>query len=175
MFRGLPTSGIAGGDATSGASNVSVFVSGIRRLRSRRTLWRSSDSGQARFWQIGLGIVILVVLAFDLGSPQVVKAQLSDRAKSAAIDASQVAVRAAASTYNQKFAAVCDTVRRRLDSYGATLIPPNPDSDCPGLDMDGTVTFSAEKEAPSLVLKYLGLRSYYRVRIDVQERYSGGL
>lgn len=134
-----------------------------------------AESGQARFWQVGLLIVAIVVLAFDVASPQVVKAQLSDRAKSAALDASQAAGRSTGTSYASKYDTVCDLVTRRLESYGATLVPPRPETQCPDVDLDGTVTFGAEKEAPSILLKYLGLRNYYRVRVDVSVRYSGGL
>ncbi len=136
---------------------------------------RLDDSGQSKLWQLGLVLVALVVLGFDLVAPQIVKVQLSDKAKSVALDASQTAVRSTAASYAQRYNTVCSSVTRALEDYGATLIPPRPDSDCPDLDMDGTVTFSAEKSAPSLVLKHLGLKNYYTVRVDVSVRYSGGI
>jgi hypothetical protein len=143
----------------------------VRRSIGRRR----DDMGQAKFWQIAIILVIVVVLGFDIASPQIVKVQLSDRAKNAGLDASQSAVRAGAASYADKYNAVCDIVTRRLESYGAKLIPPQPGSDCPDLDLDGTVTFSAEKPAPSLILKYIGLRGYYTVRVDVSVRFSGGI
>ncbi len=150
----------------------SVLVTSRARASSRRRL---DDSGQSKLWQVGLLLVVLVVLGFDLIAPQIVKVQLSDKAKSAALDASQTAVRSTAASYAQRYDTVCSTVTKALEDYGATLIPPRPDSDCPDLDMDGTVSFSAEKSAPSLVLKYLGLKNYYTVRVDVSVRYAGGI
>lgn len=133
------------------------------------------DYGQTKFWQIGLILVVLVIVGFDLISPQIVKLQLSDKARNAGLDASQTAVRAAAASYAEKYNTVCNTVTKRLGEYGAKLIPPRPGSDCPDLDIDGTVTFSAEKPAPSLILKHLGMRNYYTVRVDVNVRFSGGI
>lgn len=156
-------------------NTVHGSAGGRRYSRSGITTHFETESGQARFWQIGLLIVAIVVLAFDVASPQVVKAQLSDRAKSAALDASQAVVRSAGTSYASKYDTVCDLVTRRLESYGATLIPPRPETLCPDVDLDGTVTFGAEKQAPSILLKYLGLRNYYRVRVDISVRYSGGL
>lgn len=143
----------------------------MRRASSRR----EDDAGQAKFWQIAIVLVVLVVLGFDIVSPQIVKMQLSDRAKNAGLDASQGAVRATASSYSQKYDAVCNLVTRRLQEYGARLISPEPGSECPALDLDGTVTFSAEKPAPSILLKYVGLKGYYTVRVDVNIRFSGGI
>lgn len=133
------------------------------------------DAGQAKFWQIAVFLVIFVVLGFDIASPQIVKVQLSDRARNAGLDASQTAVRAAGTSYSEKYNVVCNTVVNRIEEYGAKLIPPTPGTDCPDLDLDGTVTFSAEKPAPSILLKHVGLRNYYTVRVDVNVRFAGGI
>jgi len=142
---------------------------GTRAARHR------DEYGQTKFWQLFVILIVLVVLGYDALSPQIVKLQLSDKAKSAALDASQTAVRSAAASYAEKYNTVCSIVVKNLQEYGAKLIPPRPGSDCPDLDLDGTVTFSAEKPAPSLVLKHLGLRNYYTVRVDVNVRFSGGI
>ncbi len=142
----------------------------------RISLGRSRDEiGQAKFWQIGIAVLILVVLGFDVASPQIVKVQLSDRAKNIALDASRMAVRAGPTAYSDSYNAVCNMVVTNIESYGAKFIPPRPDTECPDLDLDGTVSFSAEKPAPSIFLKHVGLKNYYTVRVDVSIRFAGGI
>lgn len=136
------------------------------------------DSGQIKFWQVGIGLVIFLVLAFDLLSPQLLKIQLRDKADNIAIQESQSFVRGGRSNYSDAYYQVCKNVRSQLAAYGAILVPgPEsqdlpPDQICPSVSEDGRVQFRAQKKAPSILIGRFALKDYYLVTIDADEKYT---
>lgn len=131
---------------------------------------RRDDSGQVKFWQIFLIIVIVGVIAFDLGSPQLAKVQLRQKAQDVALDASQSYLRTSGMQRRAALEGICERVVQQITAYGAEFIAPDPESECPEVSDDGKVSFSARKKAPSIILSRVGLRDYYTVTVSVSEK-----
>lgn len=135
------------------------------------------DEGQIKFWQVLVVIVLVGIVAFDLGAPQLAKVQLKDKADALALEESKAAVTATGS-YSEKYYAICDRIRRSMISYGARILPtPDqvglpPEEICPTLEEDGRITFKAEKKATCIILCRVGLKNYYVVTVEVNEKYT---
>ncbi|RIK08288.1 MAG: hypothetical protein DCC49_09120 [Acidobacteria bacterium] len=135
------------------------------------------DEGQIKFWQVLIVIAIVGVLAFDLLAPQLAKVQLQDKAESTALEESKAFVSSPGS-YSTKYYATCDRIRKAVTGYGAKILPsPDqvglpPEEICPTIDEDGRISFKAEKKASCIVLCRVGLKNYYVVTVEVNEKFS---
>lgn len=135
------------------------------------------DAGQIKFWQVLIAIAIVGLIAFDLLSPQLVKVQLKDKADSLALQESKYVVTAPSGS-GDKYYVVCDRIQRDMTAYGARLLPaPDqigapPEEICPSIADDGRISFKVEKKAGCIALCRVGLENYYRVSVEVSEKFS---
>lgn len=139
---------------------------------------KRDDSGQVKFWQIAIVLVLFFVVAFDLLSPQLAKVQMKDKGDNVALQESQSFQRGGSSSYGERYYQVCQGVTKDIEGYGAKLVAQSSDQVivdgkvCPSVSEDGRVKFRMQKSAPTILLGRLFMKNYYVVTVDIDEKYS---